>query len=176
LNRAPKGRRITREGVGRDSRSHRAKRLSPCHRRKETNVDATGIDFEREFTSGDYKHLPKYGELAPSVVERLANCASRNQFIIDHYRQSRDPYGKTIVFAAVVPLSRTLAEAGVSVDYVYCSHEDSQTVMDAHREKPDRQVLANVGILTRVLAPRRCAVRLAPSHENRGDQKKSKEG
>lgn len=113
---------------------------------------ATQVEFEREFTEEDYEHLARFGDLGPRVLDRLARHAARNQLIVEHYVKHRERYGKTIVFAANIEHSRTLAHEfaarGVPADYVDYGRADSQTVMDAYRASSSPEVLANVEMLT----------------------------
>jgi superfamily II DNA or RNA helicase len=112
----------------------------------------TNIEFEREFSEGDYNHLAKFGDLGPSVLSRIAKHGGRNKLIVNHYLEHRDLYGQTIVFAADTLHAQTLAKefatAGVDADYVDYSRKDSQSVMSAYRDRAKPMVLANVEMLT----------------------------
>ncbi len=117
-----------------------------------TETVETKVDFEREFTPADYAHLDRYGDLAPRVLERLAQHAHRNQLIADHFEKNKDKYGKTIIFGANVLHSRTLSDElckrGIDADYVDYTRLDSSQVMREYRETPRPQVIANVEMLT----------------------------
>lgn len=112
----------------------------------------TKVDFEREFTEDDLRHLERYGELAPNVLSRLATHASRNALIVRQYQQNAAKYGHTIIFAADVLHARTLAselqQAGVSADYVDYGRGDSQQVIEAYQSGHGPKVLVNVEMLT----------------------------
>jgi superfamily II DNA or RNA helicase len=117
-----------------------------------TRTVNTNIEFEREFSESDYSHLAKFGELGPSVLDRIAKHGGRNKLIVSHYVEHRDLYGQTIVFAADTLHAQTLAKefsnAGVDADYVDYSRKDSQKVMSAYRDRAKPMVLANVEMLT----------------------------
>jgi len=52
---------------------------------------------------------PRFNELGPQVLDRLAKNAGRNNLIVDHYLKNRDKFGATIVFAADTLHAATLA-------------------------------------------------------------------
>ncbi|MBI3319210.1 MAG: DUF45 domain-containing protein [Candidatus Omnitrophica bacterium] len=103
----------------------------------------TRVDMERDFTPEDYKYLARFGELAQSVLDRLAKHAARNKLIVDHYRNHAANYGKTIVFAATVPHARVLADefqkAGFKADYVDYTRKDSADVMERFRDNSEQK-------------------------------------
>jgi superfamily II DNA or RNA helicase len=112
----------------------------------------TNVNFEKDFTPEDYKHLERFGELGPNVLARLAKNASRNGLIVDHYLKKRGTYGPTIVFAADTLHAQTLAgefqKKGVDADYVDYSRDDAQEVILKYQEKKKPDVLVNVEMLT----------------------------
>lgn len=112
----------------------------------------TQVEAERDFTPEEHAHLGRFGELAPSVLERLAKNASRNRLIVQHYTANAAKYGKTILFAADTLHAQTLAAefklAGVDADYVDYTRPNCQGVMDAFRDRHAPAVLANVEMLT----------------------------
>ena len=112
----------------------------------------TRIEVEREFTPNDYKHLERWGEIGPAVLNRLAKNAPRNKLIVDQYLKNKNRYGPTIVFAADTLHCITLAEefqkAGVKADYVTCHRNDAQAVISRYQEKRQPDVLVNVEMLT----------------------------
>lgn len=112
----------------------------------------TGIEVEKEFTDADRAHLQKFGELSDAVLERLAKHAPRNKIIVDQYKKKSAEYGSTIVFAADTLHARTLADefkrAKIDADYVDYTRGDSQSVMEAYRDKGKPQVIVNVEMLT----------------------------
>lgn len=115
----------------------------------------TKIEFEREFAEADYKHLARFGELGPAVLQRIANHSGRNKLIVEHYIANRERYGKTIVFATDTLHAQTLAtefqhQLGKKeqADFVDYSRKDSQSVMNAFRDNAAPLVLANVEMLT----------------------------
>lgn len=70
----------------------------------------------------EHKDLPEY------IVEKLANDAKRNDYIVNEYVSHKSEYGKTILFAdrwfQCVYLKEKLAERRVKVDAIY-SHIDA---------------------------------------------------
>lgn len=116
----------------------------------------TRVDFEREFTNRDYEHLKQFGDLGAEVLARLGKHAGRNDLIVKHYLKNRARYGKTIVFAADIAHSRTLAHefeqqgasVGLTADYVDSARGDSAEVMEKFQGRPEPEVLVNVEMLT----------------------------
>ncbi len=112
----------------------------------------THVEVEKDFTPEDHRHLQRFGEIGPRVLERLARNAGRNRLIVEHYVQKKDVYGPTIVFAADTLHAQTLAEefqrAGVDADYVDYSRADAQEVIERYRKDRKPDVLVNVEMLT----------------------------
>jgi superfamily II DNA or RNA helicase len=112
----------------------------------------THVEFEREFTQTDFDHLSRFGELAPAVLDKIANHSGRNHLIAEYYAKNRAKFGKTIVFAVDILHARTLthefSKNGIDVDYVDHTRADSSSVMDAYRDGEKPQVLVNVEMLT----------------------------
>ncbi|MFO0905258.1 MAG: DEAD/DEAH box helicase [Pirellulales bacterium] len=112
----------------------------------------TRVELESEFTSADLAHLERFGELAQTVLDRLAKHAVRNKLIVEHYCQDPSKYGKTIVFAATAAHAQTLAsefsKANIAADYVDYTRKDSESVMNRFRDQPEPVVIANVEMLT----------------------------
>jgi superfamily II DNA or RNA helicase len=112
----------------------------------------TRVDVEREFTAEDFAHLERHGDLAPSVLSRLAAHAPRNALIVQQYRQNAARYGPTILFAADTLHARTLAAelraAGVDADHVDHTRADAQEVIERYQARQGPQVLVNVEMLT----------------------------
>lgn len=112
----------------------------------------TRIELERDFTEEEKKHLERFGELAPSVLARLATHATRNALIVRQYAENAARYGFTIVFAADVLHARTLAQefqaAGIDADYVDYTRADAAAVIERYQAKRGPRVLINVEMLT----------------------------
>lgn len=112
----------------------------------------TRVEIERDFTPQEYTHLARWGEIAPSVLERLAKNSPRNKLIVNHYLKNKDRYGPTIVFAAdalhCVTLAEEFQKAGVKADYVTYARKDAQEVMSRYQEKKQLDVIVNVEMLT----------------------------
>lgn len=116
----------------------------------------TRIEPEGDFTPDDYRHLERFGEIGPAVLQRLAENAPRNKLIVDQYVKNRDRYGPTIVFAADVLHCQTLAQefqkagakCGFTADYVAYDRKDAQTIINRYQENRGPDVLINVEMLT----------------------------
>lgn len=112
----------------------------------------TQIEFERDFTEADTKHLERFGELGAQVLARIAKHSHRNQLIVQHYKANAAKYGKTIVFAVDTLHAQTLAhefgEQGVSADYVDYTRGGTDDVIAAFRDESSPTILANVEMLT----------------------------
>ncbi|MDX1963966.1 MAG: DEAD/DEAH box helicase [Pirellulales bacterium] len=119
----------------------------PCFETVDTRVEA-----EKDFTPEDYRHLARWGEIAPGVLGRLAKNAPRNKLIVNQYLMNKDRYGPTIVFAAdalhCVTLAEEFQKAGVRADYVTHNRNDAQEVMSHYQAKKKLDVIVNVEMLT----------------------------
>jgi superfamily II DNA or RNA helicase len=85
-------------------------------------VVKTHADVEQGITPEDRGFYDRFNELSEEWLDRIAHLAGRNELIVDHYLQSRQKYGPTLVFAINVPHAALLTEAfrraGVRADYV----------------------------------------------------------
>lgn len=112
----------------------------------------TRVEAEREFTPQDHEYLKRFGDIAPSVLSRLAKNASRNRLIVEQYAKNRARYGPTIVFAADTLHCATLAEefrkAGIEADYVAYDRKNSNDIISRYQERREPDVLVNVEMLT----------------------------
>jgi ATP-dependent helicase IRC3 len=112
----------------------------------------TEVNLEKDFTPEDYKHLERYGEIGPQVLQRLAKNAHRNALIVEHYKKRKEKYGPTIVFAADTLHAQTLSEefkkSGISADYVDYSRKNAQEIIERYRSQRQPDVLVNVEMLT----------------------------
>lgn len=126
----------------------------------------TKVDFERDFTEAEVQHLRRYGQLASSVLERVASNSARNRMIVEHFGEHREEYGKTIVFACdtthVTTLVDEFRKAGVDVDSVDYRRTDNRDVMARFATSDSPQVIVNVEMLTEGFdAPRTKTVLIA---------------
>lgn len=112
----------------------------------------TKVEVERELTGEEMKHLERFGELAPSVLARLATHAARNALIVRQYKQNAAKYGPTVIFAGDIlhaqTLARELQAAGVDADYVDYSRADAQSIIESYRTERGPRVIVNVEMLT----------------------------
>lgn len=96
------------------------------------------------------------------LAELIANDSRRNSVIINQYKNNREKYGQTIVFAQSVDmaivLNKLFNDAGIKSGYVVSSikdkvtgitrsNEDNERVINAYRNK-ELDVIINVNILT----------------------------
>jgi superfamily II DNA or RNA helicase len=112
----------------------------------------TKIDFEKDFSSEEVKHMDQWGDLGQRTLESISKHAPRNALIVDHYQEQLAKYGKTMVFAAnvahAVTLQREFSQRGISSDYVANGKADSNQVMEAFRTGGGPEVLVSVDMLT----------------------------
>lgn len=112
----------------------------------------TDVNLEKDFTPDDFRHLARYGELGPQVLQRLAKNAHRNALIVEHYKREREKYGPTIVFAADTLHAQTLSDEfkkqGVDADHVDYSRKNSHEIIERYRNHRKPDVLVNVEMLT----------------------------
>ena len=108
-------------------------------------------DYEVTTTVDEMKYIRKYGEIDPSLVERIAMSGERNKVIIDRYLNYRERYGKTLIFALNInhclTLHKDLISHGIRCDYVYSGRENNAGVIEQFRNNK-LDVLININILT----------------------------
>ena len=112
----------------------------------------TNIDFEKDLSSEDVKHMDQWGDLGQRTLQSISKHAARNSLIVDHYLEKTAKYGKTMVFAAniahAVTLQKEFSDKGISTDYVANGKSDSNEVMEAFRKGAGPEVLVSVDMLT----------------------------
>ena len=113
----------------------------------------TEINFEPQIDVNEEKLIRRYGELPPSVIEKVAESSKRNKLIVNHYLENKEKYGKTLIFALnvehCVTLNDDLKKAGVKADYIYSgrdARENEYIIREFKNGKLD--VLININILT----------------------------
>lgn len=96
------------------------------------------------------------------IASQMAENAERNNLIVRTYREKREQYGQTIVFAVnvvhAIQLAKLFNNAGIRADYIVSDVKDSVTGVTISRDDNERklrayqngelQVLVNVNILT----------------------------
>lgn len=111
------------------------------------------VDTEYEViaTVDQKKYIQKYGEIGPSLVDKIARSSERNKAIVDRYMADRERYGKTLIFALnvhhCITLCDDLKSLGVRCDFVYSSKNDNAHVIERFR-RGELDVLVNINILT----------------------------
>lgn len=109
----------------------------------------TGVDFEPQISVDEGKYIDRYGELPPSLVNKIALSKQRNHVILQQYFQR--PYGKTLIFALNIVhaqmLTDDLKKRQVKCGCVYSGQANNDEVI---REFADGRldVLVNINILT----------------------------
>ncbi|MBD3372541.1 MAG: DEAD/DEAH box helicase [Candidatus Coatesbacteria bacterium] len=83
-----------------------------------------GTDISPELNEREYRMLLHSNrDLPDSVINNLAENQTRNNFIVNHYLENREKYGKTLVFAdrkeQCEYLSTKLKERGIAAESVY---------------------------------------------------------
>jgi len=111
-------------------------------------------EYEVVPTIDERKYIEKYGEIDPSLVDKIARSSERNKVIIDYYMEHRERFGKTLIFALNIQHCITLREEfiklGVLCDFVYSGIKDKKhndKVIEQFRSG-DLEVLLNINILT----------------------------
>ena len=113
--------------------------------------EQVNTDYEITTTIDEMKYIRKYGEIDPSLVEKIARSGERNKVIVDRYLDCRDKYGKTLIFALNINHCITLYDdfirQGIRCDYVYSGRESNDSVIEQFRNN-ELDVLININILT----------------------------
>ena len=108
-------------------------------------------NFEPEITPDEEKHIKRYGELPETLINKIADCNSRNQIILSQYLKNKETYGKTLIFALNVMHCRFLYEeltkAGIKAGLVYSGKTDNMKVISMFKNNK-LDVLVNVNIMT----------------------------
>jgi ATP-dependent helicase IRC3 len=109
------------------------------NRQTEVTMELEGPEYERWLSS--------YGDLPEHVVTMLAENQQRNDLIADTYTESRDKYGKTLIFAdrwyQCDYLREALRKRGVRADVVY-SHVDRSLGTSDERNRRTKDENARV--------------------------------
>lgn len=109
-----------------------------------------------------WNSIQNFDALPDEIASQMADSAARNQLIVETYKNKRDEYGQTILFAVnvvhAIHLTALFRKAGIKADYIVSAVRDSITGVTISREDNQRnieayrngelQVLINVNILT----------------------------
>ena len=111
----------------------------------------TEEEIEPIISIDEKKFINRYGDLPESLVNKIADSASRNKVIIEQYINNKDKYGKTLIFALNVVHCRFLYEElkkrNIRVGHIYSRQENNTEVINAFKNN-DLDVLINVNIMT----------------------------
>ncbi|NPV92070.1 MAG: tetratricopeptide repeat protein [Firmicutes bacterium] len=122
----------------------------------------TPLKLTKELTSKEIKEIEAFDSLPPEIAAAIAESSERNAFIVDHYIQNREKYGKLLVFAInidhAIALTSLFKKRGITSEFIVSSIRDMDRGItispddNAARIKDFRegkiQVLVNVNILT----------------------------
>lgn len=122
----------------------------------------TDFQLKRELTSNELTALNRFQNLPEGVAKEIALNKNRNNFIVSHYLDNKDQYGKTLIFAInidhAITLNSIFSSKGIKSDYVVSSIKDTYTgVMISGQDNEKKinlfragelEVLINVNILT----------------------------
>ncbi|MBE6486648.1 MAG: DEAD/DEAH box helicase [Methanosphaera stadtmanae] len=119
-------------------------------------------DFQFEGTLGvdDLNTINRTGYLPPEIEKELAENATRNRMIMEHYLENKDKYGKTLIFAISRPqanqLNTLFEDEGIRVDFVISgdvedvgrnTKRDNNKIINKFKND-ELDVLINVNILS----------------------------
>lgn len=111
----------------------------------------TNTNFEAVMSIDEAKLINKYGEIPPTLADKIAHSTKRNKTIVDTYMENKERYGKTIVFALnafhCFTLCKELQERGVICDYIYSANKDNEVKIRRFKDN-ELEVLVNINILT----------------------------
>lgn len=111
----------------------------------------TNEEIEPIISIDEEKLIRRYGELPETLINKIADSASRNKVIIDQYMNNRERYGKTLIFALNVVHCRflydELKERGIRVGYIHSGKDDNTMVINDFKNN-NLDVLVNVNIMT----------------------------
>ncbi|WP_373838227.1 DEAD/DEAH box helicase family protein [Methanospirillum sp.] len=131
----------------------------PIFIEKETEIDMTSIISDEEMDRIQHFDIDKLGTKAAKAI---AENKIRNRYIVDHYYENKEKYGKTLLFALnvdnAIALNSLFKCRGIKSEYVLSSIRDSITGVTISSEKNkenidkfrngDLDILINLNILT----------------------------
>ena len=122
----------------------------------------TDYKIDRELSSYELNAIRRFQNLPDSIAKQIALNKERNNFIVEHYINNKNKYGKCLVFAVnidhAIALNALFIKNGIKSDYVVSSikdrhtgvtisaHDNEQKILAFRNDKID--VLINVNILT----------------------------
>ena len=57
----------------------------------------TDINFEPVISMDEAKLIKRYGEIPPTLANKIAQSTKRNEIIVDTYIKNKERYGKTLI-------------------------------------------------------------------------------
>lgn len=110
----------------------------------------------------DWDKISQLDVLPEDIAGQMADSAARNKLIVDTYKEKKETYGQTIVFAVnvlhAIHLAALFKKEKIPADFIVSDIKDMVTGVNISREDNERkledyrkgklQVLVNVNILT----------------------------
>lgn len=122
----------------------------------------TDFQLKRELTSQEITALNRFQNLPDRIAKEIALNKDRNNFIVNHYLDNKEQYGKTLVFAVnidhAITLNSLFSSKGIRSAYVVSNIKDMYTGVTVSAQENeekiklfrdgDLEILINVNILT----------------------------
>ena len=124
--------------------------------------EKTKVDMSLDLTDKQLNLIRNNDILPESIAEYIVKNKDRNRFIVDHYINNKEKYGKTIIFAVnqkhAIALKSIFEKHGIKAEYVISGIKTEGTQVSISNEEKDRiissfkngdlDILINVNILT----------------------------
>lgn len=111
----------------------------------------TDTNFESIISIDEASLIRKFGEIPPTLANKIAQSSKRNKAIVDTYLNNKERYGKTIIFALnslhCFTLTEELKKKGVKCDFIYSGNKDNEEKIKRFKNN-ELDVLININILT----------------------------
>lgn len=122
----------------------------------------TKYKVDRELTSYELQAVKNFKNIPDDIASDIALNKERNNYIVNHYINNKEKYGKCLVFALnvnhAITLSALFNQKGIKSDYVVSSIKDAYTGVTISNQENEIKisnfrngkldVLINVNILT----------------------------
>lgn len=122
----------------------------------------TEYKMDRELDNYELNALRRFQNMPDSIAKQIALNKERNNFIVNHYVDNKNKYGKCLIFAInidhAIALNALFNNKGIKSDFVVSSIKDGQVGVNISSQENERKildfrndkldVLINVNILT----------------------------
>lgn len=114
----------------------------------------TEIKIEDNFSEEEIEEMSENGDLTKRALNMIGENKIRNKKIVEEYKDNKDKYGKTIVYATDInhckTLTREFKEEGIEAEFVTheTSDEDFDNIKEGFKNNGSPEVLVNVLKLT----------------------------